>query len=85
MSTIVPLDAPVALTPSAKAAKAIHYTLRRIRREPTLAYRFLGTEAHELLINAYGALTNTDPETVRCDYQPQDSFCCRACNEKEGQ
>lgn len=49
---------------------AIQHLLRRIQRDPRLAYYFGGTQSLELLLQAHADLTEQDVAVVRLAYIP---------------
>jgi hypothetical protein len=65
-----------------KAKQAIGYTLRRISEDPELAWRFIATQSHALLIEACSELSGVDRERLKDNLVPKESYPCRRCKEE---
>lgn len=55
------------------ARTALAHTLRRIKEDPELAWHFVGTESHHLMVVALGLLTGEAPERVAETYNPPET------------
>lgn len=63
------------MTPKAqtKSRDAIIYMLRRIQREPRLAWYMISTEAHARLLDAIGEIEGLTPSQAEDKYYPTES------------
>jgi hypothetical protein len=63
------------MTPEAqnKSRDAIIYMLRRIQREPRLAWYMISTEAHALLLDAIAEIEGLTPVEAEDKYYPTES------------
>lgn len=63
------------MTPEAqtKSREAIIYMLRRIQREPRLAWYMISTEAHVRLLDAIGEIEGLTPAQTEDKYYPTES------------